>query len=210
MRVQKYCSEKGICSRREAEKLIKAGRVSVNGVVIKDLGHQIDSEKDTVTISGLEMESKRYFIINKEKDAPIESFVEKIGKPGLKMIFSLDKKSEGLALFTTDASLKKDIDSNKINIKRTFDVYFQESVPPQKIAFMSSILLEWDKESSIKKIKSDKATIEIVTDGTPPIKQIAEVARTTITKVTAKQIGSVHKNKVNSGEFIEVNLSDLK
>jgi 16S rRNA U516 pseudouridylate synthase RsuA-like enzyme len=48
MRIQKYFSEQGILSRRETEEALLAGRVSVNGEIVTDLGRQIDPEKDTV------------------------------------------------------------------------------------------------------------------------------------------------------------------
>jgi 23S rRNA pseudouridine2605 synthase len=50
MRIQKYLSEQGICSRREAEALIKRGLVSVNGVVVRAMGIQIEPAKDRVEV----------------------------------------------------------------------------------------------------------------------------------------------------------------
>ena len=50
MRIQKFLSESGTASRREAEKLILAGRVSVNGKVVKELWTQIDPDKDIVSL----------------------------------------------------------------------------------------------------------------------------------------------------------------
>ena len=50
MRIQKYMSEQGIASRREAERLIKEGLVMLNGKVIREMGIQIDPAKDQVKI----------------------------------------------------------------------------------------------------------------------------------------------------------------
>src|SRR3989344_1559015 len=52
MRIQKYLSEQGIMSRREAERAMTAGLVKVNGEIVRDLGRQIDPIKDKIEIRG--------------------------------------------------------------------------------------------------------------------------------------------------------------
>ena len=68
IRLNKYIANAGICSRREADKLIAAGSVSVNGVVITEMGFQVH-EGDVVNYGGetLRSERKRYFLLNKPK-----------------------------------------------------------------------------------------------------------------------------------------------
>ena len=52
IRIQKFISEAGICSRRAAEKLLVAGEVTVNGQVVTELGTKIDPSSDSVVVSG--------------------------------------------------------------------------------------------------------------------------------------------------------------
>ena len=52
MRLNKYIAHAGIASRRAADKLIAAGRVQVNGRVVREMGVQIDPNQDRVTVDG--------------------------------------------------------------------------------------------------------------------------------------------------------------
>ena len=71
MRIQKYMSEQGLASRREAERLIKRGLVSLNGVVVREMGVQVDPTKDTVTMlpfAQKELAAKKTIILYKPRD----------------------------------------------------------------------------------------------------------------------------------------------
>ena len=52
IRLQKFLSNSGICSRRNAEKLIAEGKVSVNGIVVTELGTKVNPDKDEVIYNG--------------------------------------------------------------------------------------------------------------------------------------------------------------
>ncbi|MDP3285516.1 MAG: S4 domain-containing protein, partial [Desulfobacterales bacterium] len=116
MRLQKYLSEAGFCSRRHGEELILAGRVSVNGVVITKLGTKIDPEKDIVEVGGNRIEAKNnliYIALNKPKGYVTTCSRER-GKIVLDLIDipervypigRLDKDSGGLLLLTNDGRL---------------------------------------------------------------------------------------------------------
>src|SRR5678815_6108862 len=72
-RLQKLIAAAGIASRRHAEELIAAGRVKVNGEVIKELGTKADPEKDHIKVNGklinpqLQSREKVYVLLNKPK-----------------------------------------------------------------------------------------------------------------------------------------------
>ena len=67
MRLNRFLSECGITSRRKADNLIKAGRVTVNGEVVRALGSVVDETTDTVALDGkpVRAERKRYVALNK-------------------------------------------------------------------------------------------------------------------------------------------------
>lgn len=70
MRLNRYIAQSGVCSRREADVMITAGVVNVNGKVITELGHKVDPTKDTVRVEGdtIRPEPMRYVLINKPKN----------------------------------------------------------------------------------------------------------------------------------------------
>ena len=71
LRLNKYLAEQGIASRREADKLISAGHIKVNGKVVTEMGIKIDPNKDKVEVDEKQVrESKKlvYIALNKPKD----------------------------------------------------------------------------------------------------------------------------------------------
>lgn len=68
MRLQKFMAKCGVASRRKSEEIILAGKVKVNGSIVKELGFKIDETKDTVVVDGKLLESeeaKVYILLNK-------------------------------------------------------------------------------------------------------------------------------------------------
>ena len=67
MRLNRFLSECGVTSRRKADNLIKAGRITINGEVVRTLGSVVDESQDAVSLDGkpLRKERKRYVMLNK-------------------------------------------------------------------------------------------------------------------------------------------------
>lgn len=68
-RLQKIMSNCGVASRRASEEMIAAGRVRVNGVIVKTPGVKVDLQKDIIVVDGkrLEKPAKQYYLFNKPK-----------------------------------------------------------------------------------------------------------------------------------------------
>ena len=70
MRINKYLSECGVCSRRKADEYVKAGRVSVNKKIVREVGSEIDEDKDVVYVDGkkvVHITHYDYIMFNKPK-----------------------------------------------------------------------------------------------------------------------------------------------
>ena len=63
MRIQKFLSSVGFCSRRKAEEYIEKGLVKLNGDVVKELGTKIDKQKDILIVDGEKIENKKEALI---------------------------------------------------------------------------------------------------------------------------------------------------
>lgn len=116
-RVQKILAQAGVCSRRAAEALIDAGRVTVNGRKIR-LGDQADGSRDTICVDGRrirESEPKVYLMLNKPRGF-VSTLSDERGRRTVRQLVRdcgarvypvgrLDADSEGLLLMTNDGAL---------------------------------------------------------------------------------------------------------
>jgi len=132
MRLQKFIAECGVASRRAAERMIVAGRVTVNGRVVTRLGYTIDPDTETVLVDGrpLEPELKVYYAFNKPRGCLTTSsdphgrptVFDVLGKLPVRVfaVGRLDFDTEGLLLFTNDGHLKYRLTHPKFGVERTY------------------------------------------------------------------------------------------
>ena len=134
IRLNKYLADCGICSRREADDLIKAGCVMVNDEVITTMGYKVKTE-DKVVYGGqtLNREKLRYILLNKPKgyittsDDPYErdTVMELVKGACHERIFPvgrLDKSTTGLLLFTNDGDLAKKLTHPSTEVPKLYQV----------------------------------------------------------------------------------------
>ncbi|MBP7496861.1 MAG: rRNA pseudouridine synthase [Bacteroidales bacterium] len=148
IRLNKYISNSGICSRREADELIKAGVVKVNGVSVTELGTKI-KKSDSVEYGGqkIKNEKHRYLLLNKPKDyittvddpegrKTVMQLIEGACKERIYPVGRLDRNTTGLLLFTNDGELAKKLTHPKYKVKK---IYYAELDNNLKTADMKAI-----------------------------------------------------------------------
>ena len=131
-RLQKVISQAGVASRREAETLIKEGRVVVNGKVVTELGTKVDSNNDKVSVDGKLIGSQEniYIVMNKPKGV-ITSVKDDRGRKtvidlleGISQrvypVGRLDYNTEGLVLLTNDGELTNSLIHPKYKVYKTY------------------------------------------------------------------------------------------
>lgn len=139
-RLNKYIANAGICSRREADKLIAAGSVTVNGKVITEMGFQVH-EGDIVNYGGetLRSERKRYFLLNKPKgfittvDDPQERetvmmLIDGACPERIYPVGRLDRMTTGLLLFTNDGDLARRLTHPSTGVYKIYQVELDKAV----------------------------------------------------------------------------------
>jgi 23S rRNA pseudouridine2605 synthase len=150
IRLNKYLSNAGVCSRREADELIASGQVKVNGKVVTELGSKVHP-KDRVEYKGkaLTPEKHVYILLNKPKNV-----VTSMDDPeGRKTVFDitknatperiypvgrLDRNTTGLLLMTNDGELTQKILHPKFNKKKIYHVGLDKPVSKQHLKDMVS------------------------------------------------------------------------
>ncbi len=141
IRLNRYISNAGICSRRKADELIAAGVVSVNGEVVSELGHKIDPYKDEIRYNGelLKREKMVYVLLNKPKDyitttddpqerRTVMHLVDKASKERIYPIGRLDRNTTGLLLMTNDGDLADKLSHPRNSIVKLYQVELNKSL----------------------------------------------------------------------------------
>ncbi len=133
-RLQKIIARSGLCSRRAAEDLLRAGKVQVNGAVAA-LGDQADPETDEITVDGRPLAAKPqavYLMLHKPRgyvttlsdEYGRKTAAELVADCGERVfpVGRLDKESEGLLLFTNDGALMQRLIHPSGEVDKTYHV----------------------------------------------------------------------------------------
>ena len=134
VRLNKFIANSGVCSRREADTLIQSGCVTVNGVVVTELGTKVNVLTDDVRFNGerLKGEDKVYIVMNKPKgyvttasDPHAEKTVMELLKGCPTRVFPvgrLDKNTTGVLMFTNDGEMAERLTHPSYNKKKIYQV----------------------------------------------------------------------------------------
>jgi 23S rRNA pseudouridine2605 synthase len=132
-RLQKILAAAGIASRRKAEEIIAAGRVTVNGKVVTELGTKADPAQDSILVDGQSLkpaQQLRYFMLYKPKGY-VTTVSDPEGRPTVMQLLSnlterlypvgrLDYASEGLLLLTNDGALAQQLTKAASHVPKTY------------------------------------------------------------------------------------------
>jgi 23S rRNA pseudouridine2605 synthase len=156
VRLNKFLSNAGIASRREADKLIELGLVTVNGKVITELGHKVDPAKDVVRYDSmvLKPEPMRYVLLNKPKDymttleetdkrKSVMALIDNACQERIYPVGRLDRQTTGLLLFTNDGEIAKRLTNPRNGIPKLYHVETHEKIKGEHLdAFREGVELE--------------------------------------------------------------------
>ncbi|HPV14094.1 MAG TPA: pseudouridine synthase [Candidatus Cloacimonadota bacterium] len=149
MRLNRYLALHGYSSRRKAEELIKAGRVSLNGEICTELATKVDPATDKVSVDGMEIKSsgeKLYLILNKPKGYVV-THSDEMQRPtifdllppeakGMNYAGRLDKNSEGLLLLTNDGELINRLTHPSFKVEKVYKAVITPPINKKSIQML--------------------------------------------------------------------------
>ncbi len=154
-RLDKILAEAGVASRRALKAVIRAGRVSVNGQVVRSPEAKADAAEDAITVDGIPIRRKRTVVLALHKPAGyvtstedprdatvMELLPEAYRNLGIVPVGRLDKETEGLLLLTNDGALLHRLISPRHRVPKVYEAeHVGEADPADVAAFAAGLTL---------------------------------------------------------------------
>lgn len=223
MRLQKYMSRAGICSRRKAEEYIAAGEVQVNGK-IATIWQSVDPEKDQVTLWNraiLEQESFVYYKVHKPRG--IETTCAQHGTDSILDIVNipervfpvgrLDKESDGLIILTNDGRMTNYLTHPRYGHEKEYLVEVFGPIDDNQLDTMRRgvhILGSKTKKAKIERVASWKFTIILTEWKNRQIRRMVEKVWGEVKKLKRIRIENIHLWKMKSWDYRELSKNEKK
>ncbi len=228
-RLQKIIALSGYASRRKAEELIKAGKVMVNGKVVRELGTKANFSDD-ILVDGkkIEKEEKEYYIFNKPRGV-ITSTSDDKGRKVVTDYFETNKRlypvgrldydTTGLLILTNDGELANLIMHPRNEIEKQYIAKLEGIIKGEEInKLKNGVVLDGTKciPKRVKLREFDKKTntsiVEIVIcEGkNHEVKRLFESVSFNVLKLKRERIGFLTLGKLKSGEYRKLNPKEVK
>jgi 23S rRNA pseudouridine2604 synthase len=213
VRLNKYISATGVCSRREADKWIEAGRVTCNGQLAA-LGTRV-VDGDEICIDGEPIGAKRrqvYIALNKPvgvtctTEAHIEdNIIDLVGYPErIFPIGRLDKDSEGLILLTNDGDIVNEILRAENNHEKEYIVTVDRAITDLSLKMMASgvkIMGELTKPCQVRRIDRESFRMILTQGLNRQIRRMCSALGYKAQRLQRVRIMNIHLGTLSSGQW---------
>lgn len=213
MRLNKYIAYLNIASRREADKLIKDGKVKVNGEIIINPAIQVD-EKDEIICDTENYKSEKIYIKLNKPVGYVVSNNKKEGKPIYKLLDEelknlypvgrLDKESKGLILFTNDGVFSRKIIGESSECEKEYYVKLEGNISDgalKKLEFGISLDGKKLKRAIVKRISKNSFNIILKEGRNRQIRRMCEKVGFEVILLKRLRISNIYLNDLQEGKF---------
>lgn len=219
IRLNKYLSNAGICSRREADVLIETGVVSINGEIITELGYKV-KPGDVVQYDGetINAETKRYVLLNKPKgfittmDDPfgrktVMALIRKACRERIYPVGRLDRETTGLLFFTNDGDLAKKLTHPRHKASKMYHVELNKPFKTEDFdRLLNGVELEdgkstFDKAEFVSDGSSKELGVELHSGKNRIVRRTFEALGYTVVKLDRVMFAGLDKKDLPRGMF---------
>jgi 23S rRNA pseudouridine2605 synthase len=231
-RLQKILSQAGVASRRASERLMLEGRVTVNGVTVRELGTRADAARDDIRVDGRRVkpvERHRYILLNKPRGCVttrldpqnrptvidllkgIREYVYPVGR--------LDFDSEGLLLLTNDGDLAARLTHPSHGVARVYEVHLAGVPDDHDLQRLARGIIVEGRRTSPAEVRllprardSKGSTLRlIVHEGrNRQIRKMCEAIGHPVDRLKRVAIGTIHDNHLKPGQWRELTAEELR
>jgi len=218
IRLNKYISNSGACSRRDADIYIKSGNVKVNGVVVVEMGHKV-KPGDVVNFDGATLmpEKKEYFVLNKPKNFTtsneevehrhVSELLKGATTSALSPVGRMDKNTTGLLLFTNDTDIIRKFSLPNQKSPKIYQVTldknlkFEDLEKIEKGVTLDGHKLSVDEISYIENEPKTEIGIKLRTPNVKVVRAIFEHYKYTVIKVDRVAFAGLTKKNLPRGNW---------
>ena len=215
IRLQKFLSGAGICSRRKGEEYIKAGWVKVNGKIVTELGAKVDPDRDTVEVDAEAVRSNIapiYIALNKPR-----GYVSSCHQENEKIVLDLldiservfpigrlDKESTGLLLLTNDGYLHHRLTHPSFNHEKEYEVTVTKPMSAgtlRKLADGLPMMGTRTRPARVKRISARRFGIVLQEGKNRQIRRMVRKVGNHVVSLKRIRIASIELGKLPSGAW---------
>ncbi len=230
VRLNKFLSQAGVASRREADRLICEGRVQVNKRMVDELGYKIDDEQDVVYVDGRKVrpaERHHYIVLNKPpgylvtlKDPFKRRTIRDLLPASMGRVFPvgrLDLDSRGLLLLTDDGELAYRLSHPRFQVKKVYVAKVQGLPTPEILARLERGVYLGEKKTAPAKVKllaqgtkSSLLRIEIHEGRKREVRSMCQAVGHNVLELKRIGYGGLELRKLKPGEWRPLEPGELR
>ena len=231
VRLQKILSTAGVASRRASEQLIRDGRVSVNGEVVRELGSRADPARDDIRVDGRRVHTEvrhryialykpRGYVTTRKDPEGRPTVLDLLGDVGyIYPVGRLDYDSEGLLLLTTDGDLAEKLTHPRHEVERVYEAIVAGAPDDDAIEKLRrGIFLDGRRTApaDVRRgttVKSGhpttKLTISLREGRNRQVRKMCQAVGHPVRALTRVRMGSVTLGKLRPGEWRELGAAEV-
>jgi 23S rRNA pseudouridine2605 synthase len=229
VRLQKLLAEAGVASRRKSEEFIQAGRVAINGEVVRELGTKVDPAHDRVTVDGAPIKAKRKLYIALHKPA---GYVSTRSDPhgrrtvgellpkewdNLYPVGRLDYQTEGLIFLTNDGDFSLRITHPRYGVRKKYHAVVEGKLEREVIQNLTKGLFhegERLRAQSARVLRSSRSQtiveLELAEGKNREARRLFEAQGLTVAGLRRVQIGRIKLGELRSGHWRALTGAEIK
>lgn len=226
IRLNKFISNSGICSRREADMYIKIGSVTVNGKVVTEMGYKVKLDDD-VRFDGARVnpEAKAYVLLNKPKGfatttsegkgRTVMDLVAKATPSKIRPIGRLGRHSLGLILFTNDEKLHAKFTNSNTGVSRLFHIVLDKPLTSEHLSAIQKgfrhegRFIQVEDISFVEGAKRNEVGLKIKNTGNTILRTIFSHFKYTIESLDCVGIGPLTKKDLPRGHWKHLSMAEI-
>jgi len=215
MRLQKYLSNAGFCSRRKGEEYIKDGLVKVNGIIVTELGTKVDPQNDRIEVNETlvkDGQKKIYIALNKPRE-----YVTSCDHPGERIVLNLvdiperiypvgrlDKDSTGLLLLTNDGRLHHRLSHPSFDHEKEYEVTVASHITDGALRSLEKgipMMGTKTRPAKVKRLSKKRFRIVLKEGRNRQVRRMARKVGSRVTGLKRMRISSIKLGKLSEGSW---------